>query len=149
VVLDKDIVKSRLLDGEAEMGLGGLPEGVAAPLHHALMFDLADALLKQQFSVVLDGAAFFPHVRSKGLATARAAGATYHIIECHLPDLAALQARIDSKQLMTSQPRVASLGGYNRPGAAPLVEPHLVVDTRQPQECCLSQALDYLNHDPG
>jgi predicted kinase len=149
VVLDKDIVKSRLLDGEPEMGLDGLPEAVAAPLHHALMFDLALAVLRQGFSVVVDGAAFYPIARSKGRAIAETAGVSYHIIECQLPDLVALQSRIDSKQLMTSQPRVASLSSFNRPGAEPITEPHLVVDTRSPVEECLDEALEYLKRDAG
>ena len=149
VVLDKDIIKSRLLDGEEGMSLGGLPEATAAPLHHALMFDLASLLLDQGFSVVIDGAAFYPMIRAKGRAAAEAAGVSYSIIECQLEDLAILQSRIDSKQLVTSQPRLASLGGYGRPGTAPIAQPHLVIDTRQPPEECLSQALEYLQHDQG
>ena len=69
IVIDKDIIKSRILDGD-EFGLDELPELIAAPLHHALVFDLAGAFLSQGFSVVIDGAAFFPQVRTRGRVTA-------------------------------------------------------------------------------
>ncbi|MPZ49644.1 MAG: AAA family ATPase [Dehalococcoidia bacterium] len=144
VVLDKDIIKSRILDGE-EVWMTGLPEEVAGPLHHAIVFDLVDSLLQQGFSVVIDGAAFFPSIRARGQALAEAAGAAYYIIECSLPDLVTLQSRIDSKELMTSQPRVASLSGFARPGTGPITEPHLIIDTRKPPEVCLPDALEYLS----
>jgi predicted kinase len=144
VVLDKDIVKSRLLDGEPEMRLPGLPEVTAAPLHHAMMFDLARFVLAQGFSVVLDGAAFYPLVRQRGRAAAEASGAQYLIIECYCPDLSILQARIDQKALMSSQYHTASLGGYERPGTAPLTEPHLRLDTRRPFDDYLADALAYV-----
>jgi predicted kinase len=144
VVIDKDIVKSRMLDGDPEMGLDGLPESIAAPLHHAMMFDLARFVLGQGFSVVLDGAAFYPIIRQRGRAVAEEFGASYFIIDCYCPDLSILQARIDSKSLMSSQYRVASLRGYDRPGTAPLTEPHLRIDTRKPFEVYLTEALAYI-----
>jgi predicted kinase len=144
VVIDKDIIKSRMLEGEPEMGLAGLPESISAPLHHALMFDLARTFLGQSLSVVLDGAAFYPIVRTKGLATAQAGGARYFIIECSSPDLSLRQARIDGKQPMASQVRTATPGGYSRPGTARLTEPHLVVDTRRPLAEYLPEALAYI-----
>lgn len=143
IVLDKDIIKSRILDGD-ELGLDGLPESIAAPLHHAIMFDLARTMLEQGFSVVLDGAAFYPIIRSRGCTLADAFGASYFIINCFCPDLAVLQIRIDSKTLMSSQKRVASLRGYERPGTAPLTEPHLRIDTRRPFEEYLAEALTYI-----
>jgi predicted kinase len=141
LVLDKDIVKSRMLDGDPEMGLDGLGESVAAPLHHAMMFDLGRTVLEQGFSLVLDGAAFYPIIRSRGRAVAEACGASYFLIDCYCPDLEILQARIDSKVLMSSQKPLASLGGYERPGTAPLTEPHLRIDTRRPFKDCLAEAL--------
>ena len=75
---------------------------------------------------------------------AQEVGGDYYLIECVLPDLVTLQSRIDSKQLMTSQPAVATLESHSRPGAARITDPHLVVDTRQPAEVCLAKALEYL-----
>lgn len=144
VVLDKDIVKSRLLDGDPAMGLAGLPEAVAAPLHHAMMFDLARFVLAQRFCVVLDGAAFYPLIRRRGREAAEAYGASYLIIDCYCPDLDILQARIDQKTLMSSQPRAASLRAYERRGTAPLTEPHLRLDTRLPFDDYLADALAYV-----
>jgi predicted kinase len=149
VVIDKDVIKSRMLDGDPEMGLDGLPESIAARLHHAMMFDLARFLLGQGLSVVLDGAAFYPIVRQRGHAAAEAFSASYFIIECACPDLNILQARIDSKALMSSQPRVASLRGYELPGHAPLTEPHLQLDTRRPFEEYLAEGLAYVRNSPG
>jgi predicted kinase len=128
------------------MGLEGLAEAIAAPLHHALMFDLALPLLQQGFSLVLDGAAFHPIVRRKGRAVAERAGAAYFLIECYLPDIAVLQERIDQKTLRSSQVRLASLAGYERPGTSPLTEPHLRIDTRRPFAEYLAEALAYVGH---
>jgi predicted kinase len=144
VVIDKGVIKSRMLDGDPEMGSDGLAESIAAPLHHALMFDLARLLLGQSFNVVVDGAAFYPIIRQKGRAAAEAVGASYLIIDCFCPDLTVPQARIDSKTLMSSQPALASLGSYERPGTAPLTEPHLQLDTRRPFEEYLAEALAYI-----
>ena len=144
VVLDKDIIKSRMLEGDLEIRLAPLPESIAAPLHHAVHQDLARAILDQGFSVVLDGAAFFSFIRERGRAMAASAGANYLIIECVLPDLAILQKRIDAKNLMPSQQSVATLDGYDRPGTAQLIEPHLVIDTRRPLDECLAEALAYI-----
>jgi predicted kinase len=119
LVLDKDIIKSRILDGDGDMGLDGLSESVAATLHHALMFDLARTILEQGLSLVLDGAAFYPVIRLRGRAVAEAFTASYFIIDCYCPDLSILQARIDSKSLMTSQPRIACLRAYERSGPHP------------------------------
>jgi len=143
IVLDKDIIKSRILDGD-EMGLRGLPESVAAPLHHAIVFDLARAFLLQGHSTVIDGAAFFPIVRSKGRQLADETSAHYFLIECFVPDLATLQARIDTKVLLSSQRRIASVNGLDRPGTAALTELHLRLDTRRPFDEYLREALEYI-----
>lgn len=144
VVLDKDIVKSRILDGDEHFDVAGMPESIAAPLHHAIMFDLVRSILEQGFSVVVDGAAFYPQIRRRGREAAEQAGTAYFIIECVLPDLTILQSRIDSKTLMSSQPGVASHGGYDRPGTLPLTEPHLRVDTRRPLDDYVREALHYI-----
>lgn len=148
-VVDRDIVKSRLLDGEAEIGLAGLPEALAGPLHHALLFDLARTLLDQGFSVVLDGAAFYPFVRRRGRKTAAAAGAAYVLIERCLPDIEARQARIDAKTLLSSQPSSASFSGDDRPKTEPLSEPHRLLDTSRSLDCYLNRALACIRHDQG
>ncbi len=149
IVIDKDIIKSRILDGDREVALPGLPESIAAPLHHAVYFDLAHSFLEQGFNVVIDGAAFYPTIRNRGRDLANSAGATYMIIECLLPDVDVLQQRINAKPLMSSQPRVASLGGYERPGAERLTEPHLVIDTRRPLPEYLNDALAYIRQMTG
>ena len=101
----------------------------------------------QGFSVILDGAAFFPVIRRKGQELADELGASYFIIECSLPDLSIRQARIDGKTLMTSHPSVASTaGGYRRPGTTPLTEPHLSIDTRRPFNEYLLEALRYIGY---
>jgi predicted kinase len=146
IVIDKDVIKSRILDGDRKSSLEGLADSIAAPLHHLLVFDLAGAFLAQGFSVIVDGAAFYPRIRAKGRAAAEPFGARYLLIECYLPDLVALQVRIDSSVRVSSQPTRASLGGFDRPGTAPLVEPHLRIDTRLPFDQYLAEALDYVRN---
>jgi predicted kinase len=146
VVLDKDILKSRLLEGEPEEGLAGLPEEIASPMHHAMLMDLAASILAQGFSVILDSTAFYPIIRRKGRETAQEAVVKYYIIECVLPELDKLQERIDGKDLMPSHVDTATDEGYLKPGAAEILEPHLEVDTRGEFEDYLAESLAYIGH---
>ena len=138
VVLDKDVIKTGLLEN-------GLPEETAGPLAYALFFRTALSLAKQGFSVVLDSPAYFTMIPEKGRDIADAAGATYHIIECSVPDRAELQRRLDTRARVASQSTVTVLEDpYFRPGSAPLSVPHLKIDMSRPLDECLAEALRYI-----
>lgn len=142
VVIDKDVIKARMLDE-------GLPEDAAAPLSYAVFFDVGASVLAQGHSVVLDSPASFISIRDRGRAIAEANRASYLIIRCCLPDIDVIQSRLDGRQPVASQPRVAAFDAFARPGTGPLTEPHLVLDTRRPLDAYLADALAYIGHGQG
>jgi predicted kinase len=142
VVVDKDVIKARMLDD-------GLTEDTAGPLSYAVFFDLGAALLSQGHSVVLDSPASFIYIRDRGRCIAEANCAAYYIIRCCLPDVEAIQKRLDSRIPVASQPRVAAFDTFVRPGTGPLTEPHVTLDTRRPFDEYLAEALAYIGHGPG
>jgi predicted kinase len=139
VVIDKDIIKGGMLDG-------GVPEEIAGPTAYDVFLDLGRSLLSQGFSVVLDSPANFESVRDRGRAIADDEMAEYYIIRCVLTDLDEIQRRMDLRATRSSQPTVAALEGYQRPGTSPLHEPHLVLDMSRPLEDTLADALAYLGY---
>ena len=149
VVLDKDVIKAPLLDGGRFPGALPLPEEVAAPHSYAVFFALSESLLGMGWSVVMDSPASFTAIREMGARMAAAAGADYYIVECCTPDIEELQRRLDNRVRVSSQPTIARLDGFVRPGTSTLLEPHLSIDTRQPIEASLRKALEYIGHDTG
>ena len=137
VVIDKDIIKGGMLDG-------GVPEEIAGPTAYEVFFDLGCSLLAQGFSVVMDSPANFTRIRKWGAQAAASAGACYYIIRCVLGDLDELQRRMDTRAVRSSQPVVAALENYHRPGTSPLTEPHFVIDMSRPLDVSLKRALDYV-----
>jgi predicted kinase len=137
VVIDMDILKAGMLDD-------GVPEDVAGPTAYSIFFDLANSMLRQGFSVVMDSPANFSHIRERGASIAAANGAAYRMIECCIDDLDELQRRLDARFARVSQPKVAHIGADRRPGASPVTEPRLILDTSKPLEVTLPLALAYL-----
>lgn len=142
VVIDKDIIKAGMLDV-------GVAESVAGGTAYQIFFDLSRSLLEQGFSVIMDSPAFFTHIRERGNAIAAASGACYYIIRCWLPDIEELQRRMDRREARASQPTLANLERFDRPGTSDLCEPHLKLDTSRPLAQTLPEALTYLGHGQG
>lgn len=130
VVLDKDVIKSAVL-------AAGGDESLAGPVAYEVAFALADHLLGQEFSVVLDSPSAWETIPAKGRAVAEKRGARYHFVECVCPEEVRLR-RLESRLSLASQtnsgplPTVAPSGAYLR------------VDTTQPIEQCLRLVLEYL-----
>ena len=134
VVLDKDVLKTAALHAGAEEALAG---GIA----YEAFFDLADHLLGQGLSVVLDSPSLYKTIPEKGQAIAAERGVRYHFVECICDDRAELERRLAGRPRLDSQPgepesddrtTVTPLGAYLR------------VDTLQPIERCLELVLEYL-----
>ena len=142
VVLDKDVIKARLLEE-------GLPEDTAGGLSYAVFFDVAASIMAQGFNLILDSPAFFTDIRTRGQEIAARNDAAYYIVRCTAPELAVLQQRMDGRLRMASQPAVAAFDNFSRPGTSPLREPHLLLDTRKPFEEYLAEALRYIGYDAG
>ena len=135
VVIDKDVLKTALLEAGANDQLAG---GVA----YEAFFALADHLLGQGWSVVLDSPSFYDTIPAKGAAIAGSRLVPYYFIECICPDRDELARRLRERPRLASNPGEEALdAGWET--VAPK-GPYLRVDTTQPLERCLELALDYL-----
>jgi len=135
VVIDKDVLKSALLDT-------GASEELAGPASYEAFFALAGHLLGQDRSVVLDSPSFWESIPKRGTAIAAERAVPYYFIECHCPDEAELRRRLRERPRMRSNPGEDVLNGLpetHTPHGA-----YLRVDTTEPLERCLELALEYL-----
>jgi|GEM_PF-3342709 len=96
VHLDKDVIKTSLLKG-------GLDNNQASSLAYDVMFDLANSLLKQGKSVILDSPCFYPEILDQGRDLCEAHGVAFKYIECYMEDFKELERRIHQRDNMLSQ----------------------------------------------
>ena len=149
-VLDLDVLKSAML------GAGTTWED-AGPLVYVLLFALADDLMEQGHSVIIDSPSRWPNIPEQGVRIADARGGRYFFIECVLPDRDELLVRLKSRRLLPSQHTV--LGQLLPPSADETeqfrweegatrvfgpAEGWLTVDTGRPVEVCLEEILPML-----
>ncbi len=135
VVIDKDVLKTAALEGGADETLAG---GIA----YEGFFALADHLLGQGRSVVLDSPSFWETIPAKGAAIAEARLVPYYFIECCCADHDELARRLRDRPRLRSNPGEEALEVE-----AATVAPrgaYLRIDTTQPIERCLELALEYL-----
>ena len=135
VVIDKDVLKTAALETGPE-------EKLAAGIAYDTFFGLADHLLGQGWSVVLDSPSFWETIPKRGSEIAANRHIPYFFIECVCDDKDELARRLRERTKLTSQPGEEVLeDSWNTITPA---EAHLRVDTTQDLERCLSIALDYL-----
>ena len=134
VVLDKDVLKTAALHAGAEEALAG---GIA----YEGFFDLADHLLGQGLTVVLDSPSLYETIPAKGQAIADKRGVRYHFVECVCDDQAELERRLAGRPRLDSQPYAPESG--DRTTVAPQGA-YLRIDTLQPIERCLELVLEYV-----
>jgi hypothetical protein len=142
VIVDKDIVKSPLVEAE-------LPDEKAGSLSYEVLMGMARHLLEQGNSVVLDSPAYFPEIVADGRQVAEDAGAAYLIIECECKDKDELERRLKTRERMPSQIDQVVDDPYERPGTAPISEPKLLLDTSGELEDALPEALAYIREQVG
>lgn len=153
VVLDKDVIKSALL--EAEVGW----EAAGAGSNEAL-FAVADSILSQGLSVVLDSPSHYPGIPERGMALATARGARYRFIECVCEDLDEIRRRLDGRVRRRSQWRGLEGPAPDGNSQAEQIGPHrwrtygpadgwLVRDTKEPLAASLEAAQNYLLNRPA
>lgn len=135
VVIDKDVLKTAALEAGAEESLAG---GIA----YDAFFALADHLLGQGLSVILDSPSCWETIPKRGAAIAAERCIPYYFIECLCPDREELARRLRERPRLVSNPAEespeAGRTSFTPPGA------YLRVDTTQAIEDCLAMALDYL-----
>jgi predicted kinase len=148
VVLDKDVIKSTLLDAELSWEAAGIAAQETA-------FALAESLLSQGVGVVLDSPSHYEVIPRRGLAVARNAGATYCFIECVCEDLEEISRRLAGRLPRRSQWSGLNVQAPDGPSSAERVGAHRwrtygpdggwpVLDTRQPLPVSLATAMEYL-----
>ena len=134
VVIDKDILKTAALEV-------GVAERQAAEGAYEAFFALADHMLGQGLSVILDSPSFWETIPTKGTAIATKREVRYYFIECLCSDDSEIARRLRER------PRLASQPDEPVSGEAQTIAPsgaYLQIDTTQPIERCLALALDYL-----
>lgn len=134
VVLDKDVLKTAALHAGAD-------ETLSSGIAYEAFFGLADHLLRQGLSVVLDSPSYFETIPAKGQDIAIERGVRYHFVECVCEDRAELERRLVGRPRLDSQP--GALGLSDRVTIAP-PGAYLRIDTLQPIERCLELVLGYL-----
>ncbi|KAK3367198.1 P-loop containing nucleoside triphosphate hydrolase protein [Lasiosphaeria ovina] len=97
VVIDHDILKSSLLED------GILSFDQAAKAAYRIDWALADTLMEQGRSVVLDCPCNYQAVIDNGTALARKHGFAYWYVECKVNDIDLLNARLQQRVPMRSQ----------------------------------------------
>lgn len=150
VVIDYDVVKSAALDT-------GFTWHEAGRIGYGTSRAVADSLLAQGLSVVLDSPCRFQQIVDEGTAIAQSRGAAYAFIECGIVDEDVVRQRMNARERYRSQ-RVAfdvpppdapfdpkAVADYSHNTKYP-TSPWLFIDTQQSPEHCLTLALDYLNN---
>ena len=135
VVIDKDVLKTAALHAGAD-------EELAGGLSYDVFFAMADHLLGQGWSVVLDSPSFWERIPKRGAETAAQRHVPYFFIECVCEDRDELARRLRERPRLDSQPGEEILDEGWTTVAPP--EAHLRVDTTRPLERSLELALDYL-----
>jgi predicted kinase len=152
-VLDLDVLKSVALDAGAAWDLAGR-------LGYECSWAVADSLLAQSLSVVLDSPCRFHRIITEGTAIADRRGAAYGFIECALADPEELRRRLRGRPRLRSQMTDLGVPSPDAPadtfvaqvrafGPAVLETkyppgPWLRIDTSRPVEDCLELALAYV-----
>jgi predicted kinase len=151
VVINSDVVKTSLLDAD-------VPWSLAGPAAYRALVALADDLLDQSRSVVLDSPSHYPQIPENGLRVAARHGAAYRFIECCCADSDELRRRLAARTPMRSQMRDLDLPPPDSGGTFTAVrvgehrwqtfgppEGHLTVDTGGALEPAVEEALRYLD----
>jgi predicted kinase len=152
VIVNSDVVKSTMLDAGVEWKLAG-------PTAYQVLFALADDLLGQGYSVIVDSPSHYSYIPESGERTGRAHGCRYRFIELVCPDLDELARRFAQRTPRRSQMRGVDQGPAGAPenfSRAKRVGAHqwqthgpegghMVLDTTGPVGNYLKQALDYID----
>ncbi|OBT69529.1 hypothetical protein VE03_01059 [Pseudogymnoascus sp. 23342-1-I1] len=96
VVIDHDVLRSTLLESDLQLG-------PAAKHAYQLQWALAQDVMKQGLSVIIDSTCNFQVVLDRGSELAKQQGYHYWYVECQVQDVDLLDRRLRSRDSMTSQ----------------------------------------------
>jgi predicted kinase len=97
VVIDHDILKSSLLEDNT------ISFNQAARLAYRLDWTMADAMMEQERSVIIDSPCNYQEIIDKGRALAQKYGYAYWYIECRVDDIDLLDERLRKRAPLRSQ----------------------------------------------
>ncbi|WP_420627213.1 AAA family ATPase [Candidatus Leptofilum sp.] len=152
IIIDHDITKTALLQANVDPLLAGKAS-------YSVLASLANDLLQQGHSVIFDSPCFYEELLKNGQQMAKHAGAAYGYIECVVGDLAVLDGRLCNRTPLPSQvtavfQTITDGNGKQHAGEAlfqnwiaNMKRPqnnYLILDTNQPIENCLDNAMAYL-----
>lgn len=98
VIVNSDVVKSTLLDA-------GVPWSQAGPAAYQVLFALADDLLAQGHSVILDSPSHYTSIPENGARVASTNDVSYHFLELVCDDVDELRRRLSVRAPRRSQMR--------------------------------------------
>jgi predicted kinase len=137
VVLDKDVMKSALMDD-------GLSFERSASAAYEVYFATARLLVDQGHALILDNPVMWDTVEQRWLELARHAGSPPILVECVCSDADELVRRLSERDALASQPRVP-LDLARHPGSSPTrFQPRLVLDTTGPLAELVDEAAAYV-----
>lgn len=136
VHIDKDVILSSLLEG-------GAGEELARPLAHEVMWALANDVLAQGKSVVVDTPAWRPPTVERGQAIARHHAAQYVMIEC-VCSTDEIDERLASRVRLRSHPETRRNWYVEWNLERPSVD-RLRLNTSQPLDSAIREAREYVN----
>lgn len=140
VHIDKDVILSSMLEG-------GAGEGISRPLAHEVMWAIADDVLAQGKSVVVDTPAWRPTTVERGQAIARRHSAQYVMIEC-VCSLGEIDDRLATRVRLRSHPDRRRNWYVEWNLERPRVD-RLCLNTSQPLDAAIREAREYVLNQSG
>lgn len=134
VVLDKDFIKAAVLRS-------GVPAKQAGPAAYEVYFALAEEVLAQGYSVILDTPVYWPVVEQRWQELCQRAGVRRVIAECVLGDAERVR-RLAARQGLELQ--TADVEDFGAPAGLLLAGERIVVDTTGSLEESVGRALSCL-----
>lgn len=134
VVIDKDGIASAMVELGVEMN-------TASRAAYQAMYNLAGDMLAADYSVVLDSPCYYPIIEATGRDLAERYSARWAMVECVCPPEVVVE-RLRLRAARAGQPleRIVGL----REGAYEPTCPRLTLDTTQPAEALVAEAVSYL-----
>ena len=96
VVIDQDIIKTSALGHKIEFQ-------TAAALAYGLCWDMAEDMMKQEHSIIIDSACNYDEILAGGTALAQKYGYSYLYVECRVNDIDLLDKRLRTRPGLRSQ----------------------------------------------
>lgn len=153
VVINHDLIKTFFLQNRSDFEMSGT-------LAYALDWVLAEDLLRQGFSIVMDTACNYPEIIEHGTELSKKYHCVYKYIECRIEDIELLDQRMKERPSVPGQRAgvaVPPQGAPEKTQEEYLAQFHtwihnpvrpeegaILIDTSRPLDICLEEAIEKL-----